>query len=309
MPDGQRRQYRTKGGSGEERVSGMERNGIQVYLLQVEELFDRRAEHRAEETALEARQNPQPENLPEDLPGWDRLTDWQQARVSRCREHSGAAKLCLGAELLLQYGAHRAAGNLQWQKAHRAADNRQWQQAYRAVDNLQWQQMPRTAEGMLPDSPVCWQMLTGEQLLSGIPGPLPLEVTYGERGKPSIAHVPWHYNLSHSGAYAALALSGAPVGIDIQKKGAYSQAMVKRFFSPEETQAYEKLSQCAGLQAEEAADLFYTLWCRKEAYGKLKGTGLTEDVLKRNMLEDTEVRFQEYDEVTGYHICVCCEKG
>lgn len=281
-----------KGRSGEERVSGMERRGIQVYLLPVEELSDRRTEHRAEETAREARQNPQPDNLPKELPGWDRLTDWQQARVSRCREHSGAAKLCLGAELLLQYGAHRA------------ADYRQGQQAAQELRQTLWTEKLRPQEER-----ISWQILTGEQLFSGIPEPLPLEITYGERGKPSVAHVPWHYNLSHSGAYAALALSDAPVGIDIQKKGAYSQAMVKRFFSPEETQAYEKLAQCAGPQAEEAADLFYTLWCRKEAYGKLKGSGLTEDVLKRNMLEDTGVLFREYDKIPGYRICVCCEKG
>ena len=254
----------------------MIKNKIQVYLLPVEELFGSRAEPETEGTT---RQNPGTDMRPEDLPGWERLTDWQQARVSRCRTHSGAVKLCLGAALLLQYGVHRAA------------------------------EYPETEALQARKEPVSWQILTGEQLLSGIPGPLPLEVVYGERGKPMMAHVPWHYNLSHSGDYAALALSGVPVGIDIQNKGTYSRAMVQRFFSPEEAAAYEKLSRCAGAPEEAAADLFYTLWCRKEAYGKLKGTGLTEKVLKRNMLEDTEAFFGEYDRVPGYRICVCCEKG
>ncbi len=230
----------------------MIQNQVQVYLLSVEELFGSR--------------------IFGDRPGWDRLADWQQERVSRCRNNSGAARLCLGAALLLQYGAHRAAGSPQPQA-----------------------------------EPINWQMLTGEQLLSGIPEPLPLEVVYGERGKPSVAHVPWHYNLSHSGTYAALAMSGVPVGIDIQKKGTYSRAMVQRFFSTEERAAYEKLSCCADSREEE--ELFYTLWCRKEAYGKLIGTGLTEKVLKRNMLENTEAFFGEWDQVPGYRVCVCCEKG
>lgn len=54
---------------------------------------------------------------------------------------------------------------------------------------------------------------------------------------------------------------------------------------------------------------FYTLWCRKEAYGKLLGTGLTEDVLKRNMLEDVGVHLYEYGEIPGYCICVCGKEG
>ena len=247
----------------------MEKDRIQVYLLPVKELFCCGAEHMAEGTA-------------QALPGWEKLTARQQERVSRCRQE-GALRLCLGGQLLLQYGAHRAAEDVE--------------QAFRRQGKCGRKRS------------VGWQMLTGEQLLSGIPAPLPLEIGYGNKGKPYIMNLPWHYNLSHSGEYVALAMSGASVGIDIQRKGAYSHSMVKRFFSPQEAEAFEGLSRCGIPEAEDAEDLFYTLWCRKEAYGKLMGTGLTEDVLKRNMLEDTEVFFREYQKLPGYCICVCCQKG
>lgn len=229
-------------------------NMIQVYLLEVGEL--RRQMEKIASTG---------ENMDTAvLPGWDKLADWQQGKVSRCAQ-PGARALCMGGQLLLQYGAHR-------------------------MSVCEKPTMGKEGNG------IRWQQLVCSQLLEGIVSPLPLQVAYASKGKPYIRHVPWHYNLSHSGDYAALAISDALVGIDIQQMKPYRETLVKRFFSEEEQQSVMEMT------------LFYTLWCRKEAYGKLKGTGLTEDVLRRNMLEETSVQLYEYGEIPGCRICVCSER-
>lgn len=227
---------------------------IQVYLLEVGELRLRMEKIASTGGNLDAIV----------LPGWDKLADWQREKVSRCAQ-PGVRALCMGGQLLLQYGAHR-------------------------MSVCEKPTMGKEGNG------IRWQQLVCSQLLEGIVSPLPLQVAYASKGKPYIRHVPWHYNLSHSGDYAALAISDAPVGIDIQQMKPYRKTLVKRFFSEEEQQSVMGMT------------LFYTLWCRKEAYGKLKGTGLTEDVLRRNMLEEASVQLYECGEIPSYRICVCSER-
>lgn len=234
---------------------------IQVYLLAVRGLRRRMEEIASTGGTLDAAV----------LPGWDKLTDWQQEKVSS-RAKPGPRALCMGGQLLLQYGAY---------------------------ERLQSEQ-----------SGEMWHNLSYPRLLESIPAPLPLQIAYESKGKPYVLHVPWHYNLSHSGDYVALAMGDAPVGIDIQQKRSYTDSLLKRFFSEAEAAAYESLCSADVPEQNTAKEnLFYTLWCRKEAYGKLLGTGLTEDVLKRNMLEDVGVHLYEYGELPGYCVCVCSEEG
>lgn len=206
-------------------------------------------------------------------PGWDKLTGWQREKISRCVA-PGAKALCMGGQLLLQYGAY------EWGESTSPGQEESC--------------------GQRTDSGISWHILDLAQLSESIFAPQSLTVAYGDKGKPYIPHVPWHYNLSHSGDYAALAISDTPVGMDIQQMRPYRDALVKRFFSEDEAAAYESL-----VSRDIQKTLFYTLWCRKEAYGKLKGTGLTEDVLKRNMLEDVDAHLYEYGGIPGYRVCVC----
>ncbi len=126
-----------------------------------------------------------------------------------------------------------------------------------------------------------------------------------DRGKPYIVGTPIHYNISHSGQYAVLVTANDEVGVDVQeKRPARMEAMAKRFFSKEEWQAF-----LACDSEEEKKDLFYYIWCRKEAYGKYLGTGLNAEVLQTNVLVDLEdVQFIEYEAVEGYQISICCGK-
>lgn len=242
---------------------------IQVYLLAVGELRCQM------EKMAYRKENPNGSSsissIAAELPGWDKLADWQQEKILRCA-NPGARALCMGGQLLLQYGAY------------------EWS----ACDPL------------LRSESISWRIMDLPRLPERIPAPQPLAVAYEPKGKPYILHVPWYYNLSHSGDYVALAIGDVPVGIDIQQKRPYTDSLVKRFFSEVEATVYESAKKQLFGDRE---TLFYTLWCRKEAYGKLLGTGLTEDVLKRNMLEDVGVHLYEYGEIPDYCICVCSKEG
>lgn len=150
------------------------------------------------------------------------------------------------------------------------------------------------------------------------------EFAKGEHGKPYIIGHPVHYNISHSGEYVVLVTANSEVGVDVQEKGPVRmETLSKRFFSVEEWKAF---SACQEAEEDfetkakkdvmltedrfkEPKDLFYYIWCRKEAYGKYRGTGLNTEVLQTNVLVDMQdVQFIEYEAVEGYQISICCGK-
>ncbi len=97
-----------------------------------------------------------------------------------------------------------------------------------------------------------------------------LRFDYGTAGKPlleGIVGAP-HFNLSHSGNFAALAIADRPVGIDIELVRSITDDIAGRFFSPAEVHALRKLPS----SEQEAA--FFRCWTRKEAFVKALGTGL-----------------------------------
>ena len=156
---------------------------IQVYLLAVGEL------------------RCQIEKNTASLPGWEKLAGWQQEKISRCAA-PGTRALCMGGQLLLQYGAC------------------EWAASFDKLD----------AKPAAIENGISWRVIDFSELPEHIAAPQPLTVAYEAGGKPHILHVPWHYNLSHSGDYVALAISDASVGIDIQQMRPYRDSLVKRFF-------------------------------------------------------------------------------
>jgi 4'-phosphopantetheinyl transferase len=96
----------------------------------------------------------------------------------------------------------------------------------------------------------------------------------GPHGKPALTEDPpnLHFNLSHSGDLALIALSGeAPVGVDVEhtRRDPDLEALARRFFSPAEQQAL------AALPPGERVKGFYQCWTRKEAVIKATGEGLS----------------------------------
>ncbi len=110
-----------------------------------------------------------------------------------------------------------------------------------------------------------------------------LQFVQGTHGKPALrpaatTAAPPQFNLSHSGAWRVLAVSGgAPVGVDIQHTVTRQDEMklARRFFSAAEVEALALLPQ------ERRAHRFYDLWALKEAAVKARGEALPPQLSKR----------------------------
>lgn len=153
---------------------------------------------------------------------------------------------------------------------------------------------------------------TAPRILDLLGQPLDLELYYGEKGKPYLRDYPFYFNLSHSGSNVVCAFSRQEVGVDIQQyKRTDIVRLAERFFSAEEKKA---LKACH--DRKELERLFYQLWTRKEAYGKLTGEGIAA-VIDRSVLPVTEgelpsaetgtdlpIFWQEWT-LEGYGIALC----
>lgn len=93
---------------------------------------------------------------------------------------------------------------------------------------------------------------------------------YGENGKPYLADMPQiHFNLSHSGDYAAAAFSSREVGIDIECERKNGRKIAARFFAEEEIR---NMQYCKSKEEED--QLFLRYWTLKESFLKVTGYGM-----------------------------------
>jgi 4'-phosphopantetheinyl transferase len=102
-----------------------------------------------------------------------------------------------------------------------------------------------------------------------------LRFHYGKQGKPrlAMANQAPHFNLSHSGDHAVLAVSrSAEVGVDIERMRPIERGLARRYFSAAEVAALEALSDDQWLGG------FFRCWTRKEAVLKAIGTGLLSNL-------------------------------
>lgn len=95
------------------------------------------------------------------------------------------------------------------------------------------------------------------------------------QGKPVIAepNSPWHFNISHSGQWVAIALSTIPVGVDIEHHATHPEPSL--------------IPSCFSLKEQEnihSTNDFYSAWCAKEAALKAAGTGFTIAPLELELL-------------------------
>lgn len=106
-----------------------------------------------------------------------------------------------------------------------------------------------------------------------------LQFTYGTWGKPELDYKAMenkgfsvkeriHFNMSHSGDYVVIAVSDAPVGIDIEHKTRNYSQIAKRCFCKGE---YEDMIE---LPMERQPKRFLEIWTMKEAYIKWNGKGM-----------------------------------
>ena len=95
----------------------------------------------------------------------------------------------------------------------------------------------------------------------------------GDGRKPELRdHPSVHFNLSHSGNFALIAVGSQPIGVDIEavKPDIELQALAKANFHPDERAI---LAAHSGTAAREA---FFQIWAHKEAFLKATGIGLTD---------------------------------
>ena len=157
---------------------------------------------------------------------------------------------------------------------------------------------------------LCAELLLNESVLSADDSmPLPLSIETDENGKPYLSGRPYEFSLSHSGHFAACALSDVPVGLDIQTLAKYNEQLVKRFFADGE-QEYIR-------NANDRDTAFTRLWCRKESYLKAIGAGLRLPLNSFDLsgdrptarYKDIAYGFREYhtDELF-FCVCMPCDK-
>jgi 4'-phosphopantetheinyl transferase len=103
-----------------------------------------------------------------------------------------------------------------------------------------------------------------------------LRFAYGPFGKPSLPECgSLRFNLAHAADTALLAIAaGREVGIDLEPldRGRDLEDVARTFFSPAERAAL------AALAPPRRAAAIMRCWCRKEAYVKARGDGLTRSL-------------------------------
>jgi 4'-phosphopantetheinyl transferase len=117
---------------------------------------------------------------------------------------------------------------------------------------------------------------TLRQLLGGILNcePAGLVFRYGEFGKPELdgPHSgALHFNLSHSGGAALLAVARrGPLGVDLEKVRPVwnPQQIASRFFTENEGRQLDAVTEA------DRPEAFFRLWTRKEAWLKATGDGI-----------------------------------
>jgi 4'-phosphopantetheinyl transferase len=95
-------------------------------------------------------------------------------------------------------------------------------------------------------------------------------------GKPFLAfpsgHVSLHFNLSHSGSLALLAITRhRHIGVDLERvrTDVARERIAEHMFSPAET------ARLRALPLDRQPEAFFQCWTRKEAYIKARGQGLS----------------------------------
>lgn len=135
-------------------------------------------------------------------------------------------------------------------------------------------------------------------------------ISLTEYGKPYIAGAEgFHFNLSHSGKYVVLAVSDAPVGIDIEQVIPTAWQDIAQTFGAAERGMLNS--------SADPLNCFYRIWTAREAFAKEEGIGLTlfddstpELDHARGIVEWHGRKLRLFtEEMNGHILSVCCPEG
>ena len=141
-----------------------------------------------------------------------------------------------------------------------------------------------------------------QQLLASAPYTLHSTPTfdYNEYGAPSIKNGPY-FSISHCKSGIAVAVSNQPIGIDIEVVRSLKVDLVKK--------TMDSLEQEAILSASQPDWAFTRLWTRKEAFLKMKGTGIIND-LHAALADSNGAKFMQIDNNShNYTCCIVSQKA
>ena len=124
-------------------------------------------------------------------------------------------------------------------------------------------------------------------------------------GKPVLAAGPdIHFSLSHSGKLAVCAVSGQPVGVDVEVLHSADRDVMALCFQKQEQEWIT--------QSNDPGRAYTRLWTRKESYLKRTGTGMACDLRAFSVLPGRStpegIAFYEHEEMNCL-ICVCAERS
>ena len=132
-----------------------------------------------------------------------------------------------------------------------------------------------------------------------------VEVEVAPGGKPFVVGGAVSFNLSHSGALAAVAVAaGREVGVDVQERRPVHRrdGVARRVMTPGELDRY------LALPGEEGLDFLLWLWARKEALVKATGEGLRRSQRDMSCEPPPDGRWSVADlDVPGYAAAVAAE--
>ncbi len=104
-----------------------------------------------------------------------------------------------------------------------------------------------------------------------------------------------YFNKSHSSDMVVCAISDKRIGVDIQKHRAINyKKIANKYFSPDENKMISL--------SKKQNNVFFDIWCKKEASSKMKGTGILNYLNKKN---DCEGHIYNLNIYKGYSVCLC----
>lgn len=141
-----------------------------------------------------------------------------------------------------------------------------------------------------------------EELLGACEINGPFIFAYGKTGKPYLTNKfsdgkDVYISMTHKYPVAGAAVSDVPIGIDIEKVGAYKTGIAERFFTENEQAFISETNDESERQLR-----FYKVWTFKEAYCKCKDISLSENL---NTLEYDEKKCKHF--VEGDFLVTICE--
>ena len=119
------------------------------------------------------------------------------------------------------------------------------------------------------------------------------ELIYNEYGKPFLKDNNLFFNISHDNNLVVIAISDKNIGIDIEYL-TYNRFVLKKSFNEKEQ---HKVNDKVNKEKE-----FTKIWVMKEAYVKMKGTGIITDLKD---IDTTKIKNIDIIDNEEYIIAIC----